>query len=98
MMIDKAAAMETVLTRLKKLPLNHAIDLRTFKRDRYVVIRRVADDQFDVARNGYERKRYSEPLKRMRKLLKTLLKKEFPRSNKIRLYDLGEDVECTKIR
>lgn len=93
-MIDKATAIDTVLAKLKKLPTGHAIDLRTYKRNRSIIIRRAEEDRFDVIQNGYEQERYSETLKKMRKLLKTLLKKEFPRSTKIRLYNLGEaDVE-----
>jgi len=89
-MIDKATAIENVLERLRKLPKGHAIDLRTYKRNRSVVIKRIDNDRFDVIQNGYDRERYSEPFKKMRKLLKLLFKKEFPRSTKIRLYNLGE--------
>lgn len=89
-MIDKATALATVLRRLDKLPLGHAIDLRTYKRNRSVVIRRAGADLFEVVENGYEVERFEVPLSKMKKLLKGLLKKEFPRSTKIRLYDLGE--------
>ena len=89
-MIDKVTALETVLRRLDKLPLGHAIDLRTYKRNRSVVIRRAGDDLYEVVENGYEYARFQAPLDKMKKLLKGLLKKEFPRSTKIRLYDLGE--------
>lgn len=82
--------MEAVLERLKKLPLGHAIDLRTYKRDRSVIFKRVDDDLFLVIQNGFGQARYTEPFKKLRKLLKLLLKKEFPRSTKIRLYNLGE--------
>lgn len=95
-MIDKATAIETVLERLKKLPMNHAIDLRTYKRNRSVIIKRTEDDEFLIIQNGYEQARYTEPFKKLRKLMKALLKKEFPRSTKIRLYNLGEaDVEVS---
>lgn len=95
-MIDKATAVETVLERLKKLPVGHAIDLRTYKRNRSVVIKHTGDDIFEVFQNGYEQERYTEPFKKIRKLLKLLLKKEFPRSTKIRLYNLGEtDADVT---
>lgn len=88
-MIDKATAIQTVMRKLKKLPLGHAIDLRTYKRNRSVVIARVADDEYDVVENGFFEERFLVPLSKMKKLLKALLKKEFPRSTKIRLYDLG---------
>lgn len=89
-MIDKATAVETVTRKLKKLPIGHAIDLRTYKRNRSVVIKRTGEDEFDVVEKGFHEDRFLVPLSKMKKLLKGLLKKEFPRSTKIRLYDLGE--------
>ena len=88
-MIDKATAIESVMRKLKKLPVGHAIDLRTYKRNRSVVIARTGRDEFDVVEQGYFEERFLLPLSKMKKLLKNLLKKEFPRSTKIRLYDLG---------
>ena len=88
-MIDKATAIETVMRKLKKLPVGHAIDLRTFKRNRSVVIARTGEDAFDVVEKGFAQERFLVGLDRMKKLLKILLKREFPRSTKIRVYDLG---------
>jgi hypothetical protein len=88
-MIDKVTAMETVMRRLEKLEVGHALDLRTYKRNRSVVIARTGDDSFDVVENGFARERFEATTGSMRKLLKTLFKREFPRSTKIRLYDLG---------
>ncbi|BDQ37406.1 hypothetical protein SYK_17660 [Pseudodesulfovibrio nedwellii] len=88
-MIDKATALQTVLRKLKKLPMEHAIDLRTYKRNRSVVIKRIGEDEFNVVENGFFEERFLVSLTKMKKLLKILLKKEFPRSTKIRLYDLG---------
>ena len=89
-MIDKATAIPTLMRKLKKLPVGHAIDLRTYKRNRSVVIARTGDDEFDVVENGFHKDRFLVPLSKMKKLLKNLLKKEFPRSTKMRLYDLGQ--------
>ena len=91
-MIDKANAIPTILTRLKKLPVGSGIDLRTFKRDRSVIIRRNGNDLFSVTENGFRTETFTTDIKGMRKLLKTLLKREFPRSNKIRVYDLNASV------
>lgn len=90
-MIDKATAMDTVMERLKKLPVGHAIDLRTYKRNRSVLIRRDGKDAFTVVQNGYEKAEFETTRKKMKKLLKTLFKKEFPRSTKLRLYTLDEE-------
>lgn len=89
-MIDKTTAMTNVLRKLDKLPQGCAIDLRTYKRNRSVLIRRTGPDLFDVVEDGFFQDRFQVPLSAMKKLLKTLFKKEFPRSTKIRVYDLGD--------
>ena len=92
-MIDKTKIIDTVVERLKNLPINHYLDLRTYKRNRSVVIVKKDAASLLVIQNGYEFKRYEINTEKLKKLLKTLLKKEFPRSNKIRLYTMGEFVE-----
>ena len=88
-MIDRVTAVSAVLRRLEKLPDGHCLDLRTYKRNRSVLLVRRAADDYLVVQDGYDRARYETDLAGLPRLLKTLLKKEFPRSTKIRLYDLG---------
>lgn len=93
MMLDKSAALVTVLGRAEKLPVGRGLDLRTYKRDRSVAVVRRGGDSFEVREDGFEKRTHETTLKGLKKLLKTLLKREFPRSRKIRLYPLstGED-------
>ena len=97
-MIDKATALESVLRKLKKLPVGHCIDLRTYKRNRSLLIIHIKNGDFVVHEDGYETLTHEAGLKSMRKLLKTLFKREFPRSNKIRMYELGEFDESMRER
>ncbi len=92
-MIDKTKIIETVIERLKKLPVDHYLDIRTYKRNRSVIVVQQSQEELLVIQNGYEFNRYQINHKELKKLLKTLLKKEFPRSNKVRLYTMGEFVE-----
>ncbi|WP_419780865.1 hypothetical protein [Maridesulfovibrio sp.] len=89
-MIDKATALESVLRKLKKLPVGHCIDLRTYKRNRSLLILHDQEQEYIIYEDGYETIEHRAALKGMKKLLKTLFKREFPRSNKIRMYELGE--------
>ncbi|OEU70203.1 MAG: hypothetical protein BA863_13305 [Desulfovibrio sp. S3730MH75] len=97
-MIDKATALESVLRKLKKLPVGHCIDLRTYKRNRSLLILHHIDEEFTIFEDGYEVLEHKTTLKTVRKLLKNLFKREFPRSNKIRMYDLGEFDETMRER
>ncbi len=89
-MIDKATALSSVLRKLKTLPVGHCIDLRTYKRNRSLLILHYQSEKFIIYEEGYESIKHTVKLKEMRKALKTLFKIEFPRSNKIRMYELGE--------
>jgi len=89
-MIDKATALESVLRKLKKLPVGHCIDLRTYKRNRSLLILHIRELEYIIYEDGYETIEHQVAFKGMKKLLKTLFKREFPRSNKIRMYELGE--------
>ena len=74
----------------KAMPLNHYLDLRTYKRNRSVIIVKMTQDDFMVIENGFFKDRFQIKAPKLQKLLKSLLKKEFPRSRKIRLYAKGE--------
>ena len=85
-MIDKSKIIETVHERLKSLPTGHYLDLRTYKRNRSIIIAKMGEDDLLVIENGYFKERFRLRPEKLKKLLKTLLRKEFPRSRKIRLY------------
>ena len=89
-MIDKTKIIDTVCERIKKLPNGHYLDLRPYKRNRSVIIVKVAEEKLLVVENGFFKKRYRSSPDKLKKLLKTLIRKEFPRSRKIRLYIMGE--------
>ena len=95
-MIDKTNIIPAVLERLQALPMGHYLDVRTYKRNRYVFFVKKGEDDFLIIESGYFQERFEKvPMKKIKKLFKTLLKKEFPRSTRIRVYNMGEYDEET---
>ncbi|MGD8878448.1 MAG: hypothetical protein PVH75_11870, partial [Syntrophobacterales bacterium] len=88
-MIDKSKIIETVQERLRNLPTGHYLDLRTYKRNRSVIIAKMAEDDLLIIENGYFREKFRLKPEKLKKALKIILRKEFPRSRKIRLYVMG---------
>ena len=88
-MIDKDRIIGTVVEKLKKLPVEHYLDLRTYKRNRSLAIVKKSENDFLIIEDGYFHERYILKSDKLKKTLKALLKKEFPRSHKIRLYVMG---------
>ncbi|MBF0195893.1 MAG: hypothetical protein HQL71_15140 [Magnetococcales bacterium] len=89
-MIPITTVIPTIKNRIKKLPLGYGIDLRTYKRNRSVLIIRETDDMFTVIQNGFGKGQFEVSTAELPRLLKGLLKKEFPRSNKVRLYSVDK--------
>ncbi len=88
-MLEVTALIPAVLAKLDKLPKGHAIDLRTYKRNRSVIIRKEDEESFYFVENGFYQDQFTVPKDKVKKTLKKMLKKEFPRSRKVRVYDLG---------
>ncbi len=92
-MIDKTKIIDTVVKKLAKLPVGHYLDLKTYKRNRTIIIAKIEENRLLVIEDGYFKDRFLITTEKLKKLLKTLLKKEFPRSRKIRLYVMDQFIE-----
>jgi hypothetical protein len=88
-MIDKSKIIETVHEKLRNLPTGYYLDLRTYKRNRSLIIVKMSEDDLLIIENGYFTERFHLKSAKLKKALKTILRKEFPRSRKIRLYVMG---------
>jgi hypothetical protein len=89
-MINKEAFLKVILKKAEKLPTGHYLDIRTYKRNRYVLLIKISPESFKIIEEGFYKKEYQAEFKNLRKILKKLLKLEFPRSHKIRIYNMGE--------
>lgn len=99
-MTSKQTSIDSVLKRMKKLKVGQCVDMRSFKRNRSVVIVCCGEDSFRVVEDGFFQEVWdNQSTEKVKRLLKTLLKKEFPRSNKIRLYTLDsyEDANVNRM-
>jgi hypothetical protein len=85
-MIDLGAALPAALSRLKRLPDGAVLELLTFKRDRGVAVRKVGAG-FEVREFGYRDETAAEDAAGLKKRLRAILRREFPRSNKVHLRE-----------
>jgi len=102
-MIDKTTILDSVLERARKLPGGHYLDMRTYKRNRSVLIIKQSEEEFTIIERGYISNKFVVSAEKLKKELRIVLKREFPRSRKIRLYTMGKYTEeeaaniCRKI-
>ncbi len=89
-MLDKATAVQEVLRRMKKMDSGESLELLTWKKDRSLLLVKQSRDEIYVYERGFVEQEYRVAAGKLKKLLKTLLKREFPRSHKIRMMRLPE--------
>ncbi len=82
--LDKATALPEILRWLKKMSPGECLQVLTWKRDRYLSINKKSAQVLFVQERGFSEQDFEVTPDKLRKLLKTLLRREFPRSNKIR--------------
>ena len=87
-MIDKTTIITFVLKKLNSLPVGDYLDVRSYKRNRSIIIIKKTENLYRLIENGFEQHRFDTTKGQLRSLLKRLIKKEFPRSRKLRVYTL----------
>ncbi|MGL5417658.1 MAG: hypothetical protein ACRDAU_18465 [Clostridium sp.] len=76
------------LKRLDELEPNNCLDIRSYKKNRKVIIEKLVNS-YNLYEDGFFKETYLDLSKNeLKKLLKSIEKKEFPRSNKLRFYIL----------
>lgn len=99
-LINKVSALQSTLRLLAKTPVSHSIGLFSYKRNRKVYILKEDEHTFFIKENGFLVSEKRVTIQSLEKELRTIIKREFPRSRKIRIYkfaDLEEDTSYHKI-
>ena len=88
-MIRKENIIDVIFKKLTTLPDGHYIDLRTYKRNRSVIIVKRTSAHVDVIESGFFNETFHHvQTNHLKKLLKNIIRREFPRSHTIRLYTM----------
>jgi len=79
--------------RLKKLAPPAGLEILTYKRNRGLSILKQEDGTLEVRERGYEENHFTVTMEELPKLIKSIAKREFPRSRKVRFYQLDNPEE-----
>jgi len=96
-MINLSNLIPTVVTRVKKMPVGHYLKCLTYKKDRSVVVVKTGVDILLLIEDGYESLELEISPGKLKKTLKGIIKKEFPRSKMVHLQSgtwLDGDGRC----
>jgi len=97
-LVNIDSVIRTVLQRLEKLSPPQGIELLSYKRNRSIAVLHRRNGNFHVRERGYREDDRVVNKAGLQKHLKALIKYEFPRSRKIRLYQLDDPRELEKPR
>lgn len=86
------------LQALAKLDPQQGVELLSYKRNRGIAVTVLPGNRYLVRENGYLEQELAVPREDLPKLLKGMIKREFPRSRKVRLmkYDHPDELERPK--
>jgi len=87
-LVNIESAIKQVLQIVKKLDPPQGVEILTYKRNRGITIIKIDEDTLSVQERGYEESIFQVAMADLGKQLKTIAKREFPRSRKVRVYQL----------
>ena len=86
------------LRALKKIQPPGGIELLSYKRNRGLAIIKKQDDLVEIREHGYAEQVLELTVDKLEKELKTMIRREFPRSRKVRLVKFSDPRELERER
>ena len=80
-----------------KAPIDGGIEIMSYKRNRTVALIRLAGERVLLRERGYVDDEDEVDFDQLQKRLKTLFKREFPRSRKVRFNTFSEPAELERV-
>ncbi len=97
-LLNIETSLKRALNMLEKGSAPAGIEILSYKRNRGVVVLKLDDGRFLVRERGYNNEEFHSNHSDLAKYLKSILKREFPRSRKLRLYRLAGPEEINRAR
>lgn len=82
---------------LKSCPIGGGLEIMSYKRNRTVAVILKESDRLLVIEKGYQVQEFEFSSENLSKKLKPILKREFPRSRKLRLFKFKDQLELERI-
>jgi len=95
-LVNIDSVIRTLLQKLEKLDHPQGIELLSYKRNRSIAVLLLADNGYLVRERGYREDEQVIDKAGLAKHLKSLIKYEFPRSRKIRMYQIDSPRDLHK--
>ena len=97
-LLNRAGVIKHIITAIAKLEISHGFEILSYKRDRGIDVLRMGEQTVWIREHGYKEEDFELPLAELEKRLKSLIKYEFPRSRKLRVYQIKGADELNRPR
>ena len=97
-LVNIDSVLRNLLQKLEKLDPPQGIELLSYKRNRSIAVLLLDDKKILVRERGYRDAEQVVEKCFLHKHLKSLIKYEFPRSRKVRMYQVDNPLELDKVR
>jgi hypothetical protein len=97
-LVNIDSVIRNFLQKLEKLDPPQGIELMSYKRNRSIAVLLLGENRFLVRERGYREDEQILGRTDLQKHLKSLIKYEFPRSRKIRMYQIDDPLDLEKQR
>ncbi len=85
------STLRRVKQQIKKMESGQCLEILSYKRNRGVSITMLPDGKLRVRERGYEMHEWTLDPDVLPRVLKSVMKREFPRSRKLRIYKLDSE-------
>lgn len=89
-LINIDSVFQESIRQMKNCTADSGIELMSYKRDRTISLTSMGDDKILLSENGYVEAQTVHDLSSLAKELKKAIKREFPRSRKVRLFKFDD--------
>ena len=96
-LVNIDSVLRNLLQKLDKLNPHQGIELLSYKRNRSIAVLLLDDEKILVRERGYRDAEQVVEKSLLPRHLKLLIKYEFPRSRKVRIYQVDNPLELEKV-
>ncbi len=87
-LVNIQSAIKRVQQIIRKLEPPQGVEILTYKRNRGITIIKIDEETVSIQERGYNEQTLLVEIKDLARQLKSIAKREFPRSRKVRVYQL----------
>ncbi len=95
-LVNIDSALLKVCRALKKCEQGKGVEVLSYKRNRGVSIIRQDESTYFVKERGYENLELDVSHRQLKKILQSIMKREFPRSRKVRIYTISGEEQLNR--